>query len=270
MLRVNRVAQEWYDGTTATTSGHWGFQNNKKFEWVNDGTGDITFFMDRHIPYILSDVTAKPKYAWLCESRTIIPEVFEYVEDNAEMLLNFCNGIITCDDELAKRDGFMHTLTNAVPWVEDRRIHEKTKLVSMISSNKSWAQGHRDRLRYVDKFRDKVDFYGRGFNDIEKKEDGLKDYMFSIAIENCKYNTYFTEKVTDCFAVGTIPIFYGAETISKHFNPDGIIFLTDDFDVDSLTEELYYSKMNAIEENLEKAMNFITSEDYIAETYFGM
>ena len=33
----------------------------------------------------------------------------------------------------------------------------------------------------------------------ENKEVGLCDYMFSVVIENGIYETYFTEKILDCF-----------------------------------------------------------------------
>ena len=91
--------------------------------------------------------------------------------------------------------------------------------------------------------------------------------MFSIAIENAVYDTYFTEKLTDCFATGTIPIFYGSRGVTEYFNEDGIIFLDDDFDISSLTEDLYYSKMEAIKDNLERAINFPVAEDYLYQTY---
>ena len=78
--------------------------------------------------------------------------------------------------------------------------------------------------------------------------------MFSIAVENAVYDTYFTEKLTDCFATGTIPVFYGSKkVIKKYFNPDGVIFLDDNFDISTLTEDLYYSKMDAIKDNFERA-----------------
>ena len=59
------------------------------------------------------------------------------------------------------------------------------------------------------------------------KEDGLCDYMFSVAIENGEYETYFTEKILDCFATGTIPVYLRAPDIENHFNMDGIITLSD-------------------------------------------
>ena len=91
--------------------------------------------------------------------------------------------------------------------------------------------------------------------------------MFSVAIENSSYNTYFTEKITDCFAVGTIPIFYGNKDIGEIFNPNGIIMLDDNFDIKSLNKDLYQSKIDAVKENFEIACNMQTAEDYIYNKY---
>jgi hypothetical protein len=161
-----------------------------------------------------------------------------------------------------------YALSNAAPWVVDRQIFEKTKLVSMVSSNKSMVPGHIKRLEFVNKFKDQVDLFGRGIRDISCKEEALKDYMFSIAVENAVYDTYFTEKITDCFATGTIPIFYGCRGITEYFNEDGIIFLDDNFDISSLTEDLYYSKMDAVKDNFERSLNLPVAEDFIYTNYF--
>ena len=91
--------------------------------------------------------------------------------------------------------------------------------------------------------------------------------MFSVAIENASYESYFTEKVQDCFSTGTIPIYYGAPDIGKFFNPDGIISLTDDFDVSKLTSEMYYDKIDAVKENLEIVRDQLINEDNIYKTY---
>ena len=90
--------------------------------------------------------------------------------------------------------------------------------------------------------------------------------MFSVAIENGQYETYFTEKLLDCFATGTIPVYLGAPDIGKVFNPDGIITLSDEFDV---SDEVYYSKMDAIKENLEIAKTMEILEDFIYLNYFN-
>ena len=86
-----------------------------------------------------------------------------------------------------------------------------------------------------------------------------------MAIENGEYETYFTEKLLDCFATGTIPVYLGAPDVGDHFNKDGIIDLTEEFEV---SEEIYYSKMDAIKENLEKAKEMEVLEDFIYRRYF--
>jgi hypothetical protein len=264
MIRVNRYSDEHFDKTRSTSHKNL----NVNFEWVNDGSGEVSIFIDRHIPRMLEIDDGKPKFGWLLESRTIIPEMFEWAELNSFSLSQNCVGIFTCDFKLSKRPPFIYTLSNAASWITDKKIYEKTKLVSMISSSKAWAEGHRNRLKFVELYKDRVDLFGNGFRDIEDKITGLKDYMFSIAVENCKYDDYFTEKITDCFATGTVPIYWGTKKISKYFDPNGIIFLDDDFDINSLSEELYMSKMDSIKHNFETAKSLTTAEDFMYKNYF--
>ena len=246
------------------------YNNISKFtEWVYDGSGEISFYVNQRSLDIFSDISDKPKYIWLLESKQIIQNIYDWILTNYDFVSSRVDGIFSCDKELCEKyPKFMYATINASPWVLDRQIFKKTKLVSMISSNKAIVPGHRKRLEFVNKFKEKVDLYGRGFNDISIKEDGLRDYMFSIAVENAVYDTYFTEKLTDCFATGTIPVFYGCKGVTEYFNEDGIIFLDDNFDISSLTEELYYSKMNVIKENYQRALDFSVAEDYIYTTYF--
>ena len=245
-------------------------KNESKYtQWVYDGSGDVSLYVNQRSLDILQDVSDTPKYIWLLESKQIIQGVYDWILANYEFVASRVDGILSCDRELCEKyPKFQYALSNAAPWVVDRQIFEKTELVSMISSNKSMVPGHRKRLEFVNKFKDQVHLYGRGFKDLAAKEDGLRDYMFSIAVENAVYDTYFTEKLTDCFATGTIPIFYGCRGVTEYFNEDGIIFLDDDFDVSTLTEELYYSKMDAIKDNFERANNLPVAEDYLYETYW--
>ena len=241
----------------------------KHVQWVYDGSGEVNIYVSQRALDALNDTSGKPTYIWLLESKQIIPQYYQWIIDNYEFVTSRVDGIFSCDKELcAKYPKISYSLINAVPWVQDRKVHEKTKLVSMIASNKRMCEGHARRLQFVDKFRDKLDFYGRGFNEISCKEDGLRDYMFSVGIENAVYDTYFTEKLTDCFACGTIPIFYGCRGVTKYFNEDGIIFLDDNFDLSTLTEDLYYSKIEAVKDNFERVINFPVAEDYLYTKYF--
>ena len=241
----------------------------KHVQWVYDGSGEVNIYVSQRALDALNDTSGKPTYIWLLESKQIIPQYYQWIVDNYEFVTSRVDGIFSCDKELcAKYPKISYSLINAVPWVQDRKVHEKTKLVSMIASNKRMCEGHARRLQFVDKFRDKLDFYGRGFNEISCKEDGLRDYMFSVGIENAVYDTYFTEKLTDCFACGTIPIFYGCKGVTEYFNEDGIIFLDDDFDLSMLTKDLYYSKIDVIKDNFERSINFPVAEDYLYLNYF--
>ena len=241
----------------------------KHVQWVYDGSGEVNIYVSQRALDALNDTSGKPTYIWLLESKQIIPQYYQWIIDNYEFVTSRVDGIFSCDKELcAKYPKISYSLINAAPWVQDRKVHEKTKLVSMIASNKRMCEGHARRLQFVDKFRDKLDFYGRGFNEISCKEDGLRDYMFSVGIENAVYDTYFTEKLTDCFACGTIPIFYGCKGVTEYFNEDGIIFLDDDFDLSMLTKDLYYSKMDVIKDNFERSINFPVAEDYLYLNYF--
>jgi hypothetical protein len=103
---------------------------------------------------------------------------------------------------------------------------------------------------------------------LNDKEDGIRDYMFSVAIENDNSDTYFTEKLTDCFAMGTVPVYYGSrKVVEKYFDPAGVIFLEDDATLSTLSVEKYQSMMPAIERNFQLAINLPLAEDYMWENY---
>ena len=91
--------------------------------------------------------------------------------------------------------------------------------------------------------------------------------MFSIAIENDSYETYFTEKLLDCFATGTVPLYIGAPDIGDHFDSNGIINLTNVFDFSTLTRDLYESKKESIKNNLEKTKDLDILDDWIYKTF---
>ena len=231
---------------------------------------------------VLEDDSDKPKFIWLLESREIIPDQYKFIEDNYDFVASRVDGIFTADQRLTHEAGpdgkFLYCLSNAAPWVKERNIYKKSKLVSMIASNKGYTEGHRRRLRVVEKYFQKYggdDLYGWGLPQeipLTEKYIGLKDYMFSFACENANYPTYFTEKLTDCFACGTIPVYYGTAGVAQYFDPDGIIFLDqnspwDNIPWDKLTPEYYESKKDVIQQNYEIAITMRVAEDYMYGNY---
>ena len=227
-----------------------------------------TFFVDDTIISGLSYPKLHgKKYAWNLESKAIFDNSFLHTGPYVNKILDYYDLVFTMDQDLIKQNPNKIKFVPAMGvWIEQPQIYKKSKLLSMISSSKGMTEGQRLRLRFINDNKGKFDLFGRGFREIKLKEEGLKDYMFSIAIENAKYDDYFTEKILDCFASGTIPVYYGTNNISKYFNSNGIINL-ENLDLSSLTPELYYSKMDYIKENFEKVLEMEVLEDYIYKKY---
>jgi hypothetical protein len=254
---------------THRTGGNRGYsvhgKESKYIEWVNDPSVGRTFYVDDSLNLAFNDGIPGKKYAWLLESKFIKPGVFSSFQRNYFDYLRVYDAIFTHSEELLALDPKFKWAPAQGFWIQEPKIYDKSKMISMIASNKQMTLGQKLRLKWVEMIGDQVDLYGRGFNEIALKEEGLCDYMFSVVVENGFYNSYFTEKILDCFATGTIPVYLGSPDIDRYFNMDGIIRLTDEFDV---SEELYYSKMDAIKDNLEIAKQYEVIEDFIYLNYF--
>lgn len=116
----------------------------------------------------------------------------------------------------------------------------------------------------------RMDLYGSlASNYVEYKLDSVKDYMLQVVVENSVIDTYFTEKIIDCFVTGTIPIYYGTKKIDDFFNSDGIIHfstLEELFKIlGELTQEQYLSRMAGVKDNYQRAQNFVLAEDWLFE-----
>ena len=100
---------------------------------------------------------------------------------------------------------------------------EKTKLLSIVVSNKISTKGHRDRLEFClrlkDHFGEQIDIFGRGFNEFHDKWDVIAPYKYSVAIENTVEDHWVTEKIGDCYTAHTFPFYIGAPNIDDYYNP---------------------------------------------------
>jgi len=152
------------------------------------------------------------------------------------------------------------------------RLYPKTKKVSCVTSNKTTLPGHIQRMKFVNSINDRVEVFGRGIREIPSKLDALHPYMFNVAIENVVDTNAFTEKLTDCFLTGTVPIYYGCPNVGDFFNKDGIITFTTQEELDTilseLTEKKYFSMMDAIKENLQTALTYNINNDMAYENYY--
>ena len=235
---------------------------------LNEFEGISLFTDDCLTNNSVDQVKSNSKIGWLLETREVYPIRYEQFEDYK----NKFDFIITHDKKLLEQ---YPNDTKFSPfggcWIKDNNfhLHKKDKNISMIYSNKKAMKGHLLRHQVADKF-DIIDLFGRGTpNPLEYKEDSLVDYRFSIVIENSKAENYFTEKLIDCLAVGTIPIYWGCPNIGEFFDPNGIISFNTIEELDNiiptLNDEFYNSKLEFVKQNLEKSKKYNKIEDWIYE-----
>lgn len=251
--------------------------NSKWIRDINSEDYDIAIFTDTKCFY--SQINPeKINFAWLIEPPVINGENYKRMIDECVKF----NKVFSHNLDLSNSINNFIYVPHGGTWLrnEDIGIHDKTKNISFIYSDKQWNLGHRLRHNFANYLKEKeinIDYYGSGPNNrIEFKSTALKDYRFSIVIENSVVDSYFTEKIIDCFLSGVIPIYWGTNKISDYFDLDGIIQMPSSnehgFDMDktielimSLDENYYQSKILHVVNNFNKAHNYSHPESVINE-----
>ena len=254
------------------------------FEWTTN-TAEWEVYIDRGMLFHSRPDLSIPKnkrYGWLCESKFIVPDVYSFLIHNHKVLFeNYYNKIFTCDQDLIDLNPnfqFCPSGSN-YPWIPKNqwKVYDKSKLCSMFCSPKLITQGHVHRHQVARLALDcGFSVFGgahgtpRTVTDIRNpwnsKLHGVKDYMFSIVIENGIYDSYWTEKITDCFASGTIPVYLGTKKIFDFFDSNGIIWLEPGKEQDiinSLSQELYMSKIQAVQNNFNIVQSIKLADEYL-------
>ena len=252
----------------------------KKFEWTSDDC-PVKVFMDSAIPHGIryQKKPGEKKVAWICESRAIfhawsVPR--DVLDGLIPQLEESYDAVFFADREYCKKSKVFHFAFSGsnLPWVKNQQIFNKTKNCSMFASGKKVTIGHHIRHQIAEQLKGKIDIVGGAANTQRvgenqspwpDKSQFINDYRFQIVIENDKYETYFTEKLTDCFATGTIPVYWGAPDIGKYFNTDGMIIVDNFLDISMLTEDYYFNKMDAIKDNFERVQKMQGSDDILYE-----
>ena len=190
--------------------------------------------------------------AMLLEPRSMIGNAYDYVAAHPD----YFKAIFTHDDRLLNLTN-AHLFLWCDVWCESDS--EKTKGISLVSSWKNWCPLHETRLRlakYYDN-RPEVDCFGsfRGDKDTwTDAKEAHEAYKFAIVVENDIDKLWFTEKVLNCFATKTVPIYIGATDLWRFFNERGVIRANDEEDVKRIVAELdvdreYQKRLDAVNEN---------------------
>lgn len=248
------------------------YQTSNKIKWdrnySNNDVDDTVIITDN---CMMSQFEFKgKKIGMIMEPRAINPYIYNFLSDKN----NLCSfdKVLTYDKLLLDVSDKFEFYPHCGCWIqpEFQKLYNKTKLVSIIASSKRHTDGHRLRHNVIDYCKTQgfsIDSFGQSYQPITHKIEALKDYCFSIVIENSKQDYYFTEKLMDAFVTGTIPIYWGCPSIGDFFNLDGMIILHDINDLDNilntLTIEKYNSILSAVKDNFEIAKKYLIVEDWL-------
>ena len=148
-------------------------------------------------------------------------------------------------------------------------------MISFVGCDKSLTGTHLFRQAVTRYFlhSNKVDVLGKAVGKFASCDEIFSGYRYNIAIENDRYDYYFTEKIMNCFAAKTVPIYYGCPSIGKFFNTDGIIVINEptmeaiESAISRCSEGDYESRRAAIEDNYERVRQYLCVEDYLTNNY---
>lgn len=220
------------------------------------------------------NIPKEKKIAMLIEPRAIQPNVYEYMEKHYdEFKYVFCG-----DDKL------LDALPNAKPilwgWVwYDCEFPEKNKLMCMISSDKELCDLHKARKNVARKYKDKIDVYGTIDDGKYVEENVHEPYKYEVVIENDIEDRWFTEKILNCFANKTIPIYYGARKINEYFNHQGILMCNSIEEVEHTIEDIlerqdeydffyeWVDNKKILDENYKLSKQYKSFDDWFYKNY---
>jgi hypothetical protein len=134
---------------------------------------------------------------------------------------------------------------------------KKTKVMSVVTSDKITTKGHRKRLDFVrrleSRFGNEIDVFISGKVVLEDKRDAIEQYKYHIAIENSVCTDYWTEKLADSYLELAYPIYYGCPNLESYFPRTSFTRIDiDDFEGSAKTIEsllrndIYKEKLDAL------------------------
>lgn len=115
-------------------------------------------------------------------------------------------------------------------------LKEKQYFANFITSHESEYNIRGDFFKELSKYK-RVESPGTYLNNMPNGEtvkfntDSKKQFQrkskFSLCFESTKHNGFVTEKIMDAFIAGSIPVYYGSETVTEIFNPKAFINCND-------------------------------------------
>jgi hypothetical protein len=268
MVKVN-IRDQNFGGEKS--SCHEGINKYVDWEFNNIPVSKSCFITDLCLPDVIKASGVKRKIAWILEPRAIHPQVYDWIERNNRLF----DYVLTFDTDLVNRGENFLYYPHGRCWINgEPTTTEKNKLCSIIASSKNFTTGHQLRHKIIQSNYSDIDVYGYGYKPIDSKREALDAYKFSITIENSVQPGYWTEKIVDCFATKTIPIFWGDKSIVKHFDENGILFFNNLNELKEILnqirengQEMYESCQHTVEKNYDLVEQYRIPEDWIYVKY---
>lgn len=195
---------------------------------------------------VYDDVLRPETTRCLPENTLLITGEPPSVKTYSQRFISQFAAVLTCHRDM-NHPNIIHN-QQALPWhllnkTYDELVSEpepvKSKTLSVISSDKAFTDGHRQRLQFVQRLKqdlgDGLDYFGKGVR--IPKWDGTAEYQYSIIIENSFYPNYWTEKLADAFLVETYPFYYGCPNLGDYFSKDAYTMI-DILDYDAARETI--------------------------------
>jgi hypothetical protein len=224
MTRV-LVLKDWtFPDHRQHTPGASGFWDGVEFVDDASQAHDYVVVMNR-VPKSVT-VRCSPEHIW---GITQEPPVYEY-QWLREGFANFYE-VFTPDVEA--RHPRIRPSHGALPWhvgksydqLKSMSAPEKPSLLSWVTSSATGRVGRQQRMSFLETLQTQVkfDLFGRGFQPIDDKWDGLAPYRYALAVENHSGPYYWTEKLADAFLAWSMPIYHGCTNISDYFPEEAMI-----------------------------------------------
>lgn len=97
----------------------------------------------------------------------------------------------------------------------------RTETISTIASDKTITAGHRERLEFARRLKqrmgDRLYLFGRGIEGFNDKWTVTAPFKYHVAIESGRFRDYWTEKLGDAFLADCYPFYNGCTTIGDCF-----------------------------------------------------
>jgi len=176
---------------------------------------------------------------------SLVPTYQSFIEHPSMMLYHSTNFLNEFESNFPKTKRISMVVRNFGGYGENQLYHLRMNLVHSILQTDL-----------------PIDIYGKNWHSIDSrikgevinKSDALKDYEFSIAIENSREKGYVSEKFFDCILCDTVPIYFGAPNVQEVY-PNAFINLDTSNAISQLSQILKNQEYSKYFLSIQRAKN---------------